>query len=312
MSFDVISIGGLLVEIIRKEVGKPFRNAADFSGPFPSGDTPIFINAAANLGMKCGFIGSCGDDEFGECVYNRLKESGVDMQYVKRIKDTMTGTTFVAYEMDGTRQFLYHLKESGSAIINIDDVNEEYFKDCKWVHYTAFNLEISDSVRSAVYKSLQLLDPKTKVSFDPNIRPELLTPFQIQKLSEPIMNRADLIMPSQNELSTMYGKDDHDCCLEWMNRGKTVILKLGGEGCRIYDKGSIIDVPPFKTFEIDATGAGDIFCAAFLFALTEGKSLYDAAVYANAAGAVSVTTMGPMESTVNRTELDNFIHERMN
>lgn len=311
MGFDVISMGGLLVEIIRKEAGKPFRSAADFSGPFPSGDTPIFINAAVKLGMKCGFIGSCGDDEFGECVYNRLLESGVDMQYVKKVKDTMTGTTFVAYEMDGTRQFLYHLKGSGTAIIDIDDVNAEYFKDCKWVHYTAFNMEISDSVRSAVYKSLQVLDPKTKVSFDPNIRPELLTPTQILKLSEPIMNRADLIIPSQGEMAAMYGKDDHECCMDWMDKGKTVVLKLGGDGCRIYDKGSIIDVPSFRTFEIDATGAGDIFCAALLFALTEGKSLYDAALYANAAGAISVTMMGPMEGTVDKAELDRFINERM-
>jgi tagatose kinase len=307
MSFEIISMGALLVEIIRKELGKPFREASDFAGPFPSGDTPIFINAAAKLGRKCGFIGSCGDDEFGDCVYDRMLQSGVDMQYVSKIKDTITGTTFVAYEEDGTRQFLYHLRNSGSAVINIEDVSEEYFKNCKWVHYTAFNLEISDSVRSAVYKSLQILDDKTRVSFDPNIRFELCPPAKIRELCEPIMRRADLLMPSQFEFQMMYGKDDHQCCMEWMQKGKTVILKMADKGCRIYDKGEITDIPPFKTVEIDATGAGDIFCAAFIHALLEGRSFYEAGRYANAAGAFSVMRMGPMEGTVTKEDLDDFL-----
>jgi len=311
MAFDIISMGGLLVEIMRKEFGKSLKEAADFSGPFPSGDTPIFIHAAAMLERKCGFIGSCGDDDFGECVFQRLEESGVDMSYVRKVSGKMTGTTFVMYEEDGTRKFLYHLQDSDSSIIDIDDVKAEYFSGAKCVHYTAFNLEISDSIRSAVYKSLQMLDDDVLVSFDPNLRFELYPAEKIREMCEPIMARADIIMPSEFEMSQLFGKDDHECCMEWMEKGKTVVLKLAENGCRIYSKGSVIDVPQFRTVEIDATGAGDVFCAAFIVGLLNGKSLQDAAVYANAAGAFSVTRLGPMEGIVPKNELDDFISKEM-
>ncbi len=307
MGHEIISIGGLLVEIIRKEHGRTLSESADFAGPYPSGDTPIFIHAAAKLGKDCGFIGSCGNDAFGDCVYDRLAASGVDMTHVKKIPGLMTGTTFVMYEEDGTRKFMYHLQNSGSAVVTIDDVSSEYFKGCKWVHYTAFNLEISDSVRSAIYRSMQLLDDDTIVSFDPNVRFELYSPEQLKKMCEPILKRANVILPSQYEFSRMYGKTDDEVCTEWMDKGKLVILKLADQGCRIYEKGKIVDVAPFRTVEIDATGAGDIFCAAFAVARLDGKSIHDAAVYANAAGAFSVTRMGPMEGTVSKEELEEFL-----
>lgn len=310
MSLEIISMGGLLVEIIRKEHGKTLSEPADFTGPYPSGDTPIFIYAAAKLGKRCGFIGSCGDDAFGKCVYDRLNTVGVDMTHIRKIPGLMTGTTFVMYEEDGTRRFMYHLQNTGSAVVTIDDVSSEYFKDCKWVHYTAFNLEISDSLRSGIYRSMQLIDDNTIVSFDPNVRFELYSPEQIKEMCEPIIKRANILLPSQYEFSQMYGKTDEEVCTELMEKGKLVILKLADQGCRIYEKGKIMDVAPFQIVEIDATGAGDIFCAAFAVARLDGRSVYNSAVFANAAGALSVTRMGPMEGTFTKDELEEFLRTR--
>ena len=66
LNLDIITIGPLVVEIIRKGLDREFYEPAEFQGPYPSGDTPIFINAAARLGMKTGMIGSVGDDDFGK------------------------------------------------------------------------------------------------------------------------------------------------------------------------------------------------------------------------------------------------------
>ena len=127
-------MGPLIVEIIRIERNRTFCEAGTFAGPFPSGDTPIFIHAAAKMGMNCGFLGSVGDDGFGKCVFDRMKHSGVDMTHTLVVPNTYTGSTFVYYNEDDSRDFMYHLKGSGSEVIYEGEVDREYFKDCKWVH----------------------------------------------------------------------------------------------------------------------------------------------------------------------------------
>ena len=67
MSVEVISLGELLVEIMRKEVDQPLDRPADFVGPFPSGAPAIFADAVAKLGHSAGFVGALGNDDFARC-----------------------------------------------------------------------------------------------------------------------------------------------------------------------------------------------------------------------------------------------------
>ena len=57
-NYDIVTIGSMFVEIMRKELEKPLSMPADFTGPYPSGDIAIFLNAAAKLGSKCAIIGA--------------------------------------------------------------------------------------------------------------------------------------------------------------------------------------------------------------------------------------------------------------
>ena len=45
-NYDIVTIGSMFVEIMRKELEKPLSMPADFTGPYPSGDIAIFLNAA--------------------------------------------------------------------------------------------------------------------------------------------------------------------------------------------------------------------------------------------------------------------------
>jgi sugar/nucleoside kinase (ribokinase family) len=49
-----------------------------------------------------------------------------------------------------------------------------------------------------------------------------------------------------------------------------------------------LDVPAFEIEPRNATGSGDVFNAALVHALAEGKDLLDAVRFANAAGALRV------------------------
>ena len=316
MSYEIVSIGGLLVEIMRKEVDKPFDKAADLIGPYPSGDTPITINAAAKLGRKCAYIGVVGDDDFGKCVTGRLKENGVSMDMIRVVPGATTGTAFVAYFKDGSRTFIYHWRHAAAGMLDECDIQPEKLEGVKWVHVTGVTISSSESSARAVYKLIKELPKDTKLSFDPNIRPEVLSIEEIRKLCAPAIDRADIIFPSLTEAKMFTGAESDEAgCKIWTDMGKTVVMKCGKEGCRIYNKGEVISIPTFPVEdirhveEIDPTGAGDTFCGAFLTALLEGRSLYDSGRFANAAASLSILKKGPMEGAPTRDEVLELLGE---
>ena len=134
MGFDIVTMGPLICEVMRKELDKPLDRPADFTGPYPSGDAAIMLNAAAKLGAKCAMVGVVGDDGFGRCVTDRLEESGADCSMVRVEKDAATGVAFVCYYSDGSRNFLYHVRYAAPGMLTPDDVDMDKIRDSKWVH----------------------------------------------------------------------------------------------------------------------------------------------------------------------------------
>lgn len=310
MGFDIVTMGPLICEVMRKELDKPLDAPADFTGPYPSGDAAIMLNAACKLGAKGAMIGVVGDDGFGRCVTKRLEEDGADCSMIRVDKTASTGVAFVCYYQDGSRNFLFHVQDAAPGRLTPEDVDMEKVRSSKWVHVSGFTMSTNQNSADAVYKMVQGIPAETKVCFDPNIRPEALSVEEIKALCGPVVERADVILPSKSEAMMFTGAaSDDEGCRQWAAEGKIVVLKNGSEGCRIYAGDQVIDVPSFQVEEVDPTGAGDTFCGAFLTALTEGMSLKDCGRFANAAGAMSVRKQGPMEGAPSRAELEAFLAE---
>lgn len=305
---EILTIGGLLVEIMRKEVDHPFTQAADLIGPFPSGDVGIFIDVAARLGGDCAIIGAVGNDGFGECLIDRFGRDGVDTSMIETINGATTGTAFVAYFGDGSRSFIYHWRHAAAGMLNKNNITPDMLKDVKWAHFTGVTISVNEQCKEAVYHLIDCLPSSAKVSFDPNIRPEVLSVDQIRELCAPVLERADIFFPSKTEamMFTQAASDDEGC-KALAAQGKLVVLKNGTEGCRIFSGEKIVDVPAFTVEEIDPTGAGDSFCAGFITALNDGLDLVQAGEFANAVGALAVTQKGPMEGAKNKQEVLDFI-----
>lgn len=310
MGFDIVTMGPLICEVMRKELDKPLDAPADFTGPYPSGDAAIMLNAAAKLGANCAMIGVVGNDGFGRCVTNRLKESGADCSMIRIHPEASTGVAFVCYYSDGSRNFLYHVHHAAPGMLTPEDVDTEKLKGTKWLHVSGFTMSTNQASAEAVYKMVREASPETKVCFDPNIRPEALSVEEIRRLCMPVLERADLILPSKSEAMMFTGAaSDDEGCRKWAAEGKIIVLKNGEAGSRIYTKDEVVDVPSFPVEEVDPTGAGDTFCGAFLTALIEGKSIRECGRFANAAGAMSVCKQGPMEGAPSREELEAFLKE---
>ena len=180
MSPDLICLGELLVEIMRTEVDTPHgKIGAKYKGPFPSRAPAIFINSAARMGkpfnVTTGFIGVIGNDEFGAAVVNKLKRDGVDISQIRITKSKTTGIAFNQYNANGSRKFIFAAGAAGE--ISPGDIKEDYFKNVKSLHIMGSGLSISENSREACYKATKVAkkqNPDVIISFDPNLRPEML------------------------------------------------------------------------------------------------------------------------------------------
>ena len=87
------------------------------------------------------------------------------------------------------------------------------------------------------------------------------------------------------------------------------MITLGSRGVFISADGRDEIVPCFRVDAIDTTGAGDAFNGGFLTALAEGKDEWEAARFASALAAISVTRMGTTPAMPTRAEVDAFLNE---
>jgi sugar/nucleoside kinase (ribokinase family) len=214
----------------------------------------------------------------------------------------------VAYFTGGKRKFIFHWRYAAAGRLGPEHIHPEYFLSARWLHLTGCNLAASPSAKEACYKAMRLLPASAHLSFDANIRPELLTTDQIRDLVKPVLERADVILPSLTEAAMLTGLDTDELgCRLWASQEKTVVLKMGPQGCRIYSRDQVITVPGYAVQEVDPTGAGDSFCAAFTVAMLENMPLEEAGRFANAVGALAVTRLGPMEGAPTRQQVMEFI-----
>lgn len=73
---------------------------------------------------------------------------------------------------------------------------------------------------------------------------------------------------------------------------KLGVETLGPEGCRVYHGGGVTHIPLRREVEVDPTGAGDIFAAAFFIRYRDTGNVVQAAQFANACASLSVRGRG--------------------
>ncbi len=310
---EIITVGEVLVEIMRPAVEQPLDRVGTFNGPFPSGAPAIFAVAAARLGLDTGFIGSVGEDAFGRLMRSCFSHEGVDASQLQTPSGHSTGAAFVAYEPDGSREFVFHIRHAAAGQLLADLIQETYFEDVKWLHISGSTIFLNANSRVACQRALDLtLTRGGRVSLDPNLRPELMPLDQAKVALDPFLKAADLILPTAAEIHGITGKTNEERAVEVLGikDNAVVALKKGPLGCAIYHAGRWFGVSGFSVEEVDPTGAGDCFSAAFIAGLEAGWSLERVGRYANAAGALAVTKLGPMSGAPTRGQVDALIREQ--
>ena len=306
---SILTIGEILVEIMATDKGNGFREPLSLVGPFPSGAPAIFIDQAARFGQPAAIIGCVGDDDFGRVNIDRLRRDGVNVEGVRIDPEMATGSAFVRYRSDDSRSFVFNIKHSASGQLALDEAARAVLDRSDHLHVMGTAL-FSPHVIDVVLDCVGAIRARGgTISFDPNLRPEILSLPGLREACETLFRRCDLYLPSGDELHLFtQAKEEKAAVAEILGRGvRAIVHKRGADGACYFDAATHLQQPGFQVDEVDPTGAGDCFGATFVSCWLRDMPPSLCLAYAAASGALAVTRQGPMEGAASQSDLDAFL-----
>jgi ribokinase len=286
--FDVIGFGALNVDklfkvnrLAKAEEESFIESYAEACGGSAANTTV----GLARLGCKVGFIGKVGCDKEGDLLLAVFCEEGVDTSGVIRAKHGKSGSVMGFVDQKGARAL--YIDAGVNDTMTLDEVNVEYVSQARFLHLTSFVGEKSFQTQK---KLLETLPNNFKVSFDPGA---LYARRGLVQL-EPIIKKSYVLMPNAVELELLTGKTDYCKGADFLigKGAKIVAVKLGGDGCYVTDGHERHLVKAIKVKVVDTTGAGDAFCAGFLYGLLNDKSLIECGRLGNFVASRCIMKMG--------------------
>jgi len=255
---------------------------------------------AARAGGKVAFIARVGRDAFGDQAIAGLLRDRIDVSRVFRDKLTPSGVALIFVAQDGENSIA--VAGGANAKLSPSDVKKA-----------------AGVIRSAGLLVAQLETPLATVTAAVELAvkagvPVILNPAPARPLPNSLLERISILTPNETEAELLTGIKVTDAaaaakaCSKLRSRGVgIVILTLGERGAFLADANGQRLVPGFKVKTVDSTAAGDIFNGALSVALAEGKAVFDAVRFANAAAALSVTRLGAQPSAPSRADIEKFI-----
>ncbi|WPU20977.1 sugar kinase [Cedecea neteri] len=314
MNVTICTIGELLVEFLAKKENQGFSQPGEFWGPYPSGAPAIFADQVAKLGFGSVLFSCVGSDAFGEMNIARLERDGVNVNGITVLQKATTGSAFVSYRNQSQRDFIFNLPNSACGLLTADHIDETLLNQCNHFHImgsSLFSFRIIDAMRKAIEN---VKSRGGTVSFDPNIRKEMLNIPEMSQAFEYILDYTDIFLPSDGELDYFgrhQGEDEQRLVDNLLKRGvKHVVIKRGPRGASYFSDRQTWHLPGFAVSVVDPTGAGDCFGATFVSLFLSGVQPQEALSWANASGSLAISQRGPMEGTSTRSQIEAFLAAR--
>lgn len=308
MPYDIVTVGEILVEVLTEKAGQPLDRPGTLLGPYPSGAPAIAIDQAALMGARTAIIAKIGKDDFGRLNKERLSADGVDISHIVETDGNSTGVAFVTYFPDGERQFIFHFEKAACGELEPEDVKESVVARSRYLHLMGCSVTGSPTMAAAILRAVRFArDNGVKISFDPNIRPELLRGAVMDHYRN-ILDACEILLTGRKELEALFGRSAEDAVRTLLEqKERIVVTKDGARGACAFTRSEALRIAACPAVEADPTGAGDSFDGAFLAMLCEGHGIRTAMRYGTAAGALAVSKRGPMEGNTSREGVEAFM-----
>ncbi len=296
---NIVALGELLIDFIQSgasEIGNPVYEAN------PGGAPCNFLAMTKKLGNNASFIGKVGSDKFGLQLENAITTAGVDTSGLIKSDESGTTLAFVHHDSTGDRSFTFY--RAADALLNEEDVKEEYFKLQDVFHFGTLSMT-NPICKGATLKAINIAKEKNLlISFDPNLRTNLWD--DLNKAREAFIEGfkvCNILKIADNELQWFTKIDDLDEAMEKFRKDydiDLIFLTLGRAGSTAYYKDICVSAPTFLEVPcVDTTGAGDSFMGSSLSKVLEygidnlnKENLKDILLFANAAASLVASKRG--------------------
>jgi sugar/nucleoside kinase (ribokinase family) len=298
MLFDVVGNGANSVDFVHLLPGypQPFGSFAKMKIQrqeiLCGGQMATAMSACASLGLRAKYVGVTGTDDNGRRVRRELERRGIDLsdliirdaqnQFAVILVDETNGDRIVLWDRDeklALRERDLPAEAIASArIVHVDDVDQP-------AAILAARMARERGV--AVTSDIDRLTDRTR---------ELIDAVTIPIFAEHVPTRVTGVADHQEALQALRAAHHRLLC-----------VTLGERGAMAVDAAGTHYVPAFQVNAVDTTGAGDVFRAAFVYALLREWATEDILRFANAAAAVSCTRLGALGGIPSLHEVEALV-----
>ncbi len=301
---QILVLGSLNIDLVQRVPRLP-RPGETLRG----GDLQIFVGgkganqacAAARTGGNAAMAGLVGNDVFASRLLQALRDAGVNTAQVSAA-DAASGSALIAVLPHGENAIVISPGANGKVSV-------------EFAQNAVVNLQRGDFLLCQLEIPLPAVEAAMKTAHERGVV-TILDPAPAAELSDDLLRSVSILTPNQTEAAFLTGAsktpenraEAEQAAQELQRRGaRTVMIKMGEQGCLIADASSAMIAAGFRVEVVDTTAAGDTFNGALATALTEGASLSEAARFANAAAALSVTKPGAIPSLPTRAQVEQFL-----
>jgi sugar/nucleoside kinase (ribokinase family) len=300
--YDVVGIGNAIVDIFghcddaflsKHDLPKGFMRLIDaqeadrlygLMGPAmerSGGSAANTIAGLASFGGKGAFIGRVADDQFGKVFWHDIRASGVAFETAPATGGLPTAVCLVFVTPDGERTmntFLGASTELGAAEVDAAMIAaakvtylEGYLFD-KPEAKEAFHAAAAIAAKAGRKTALSLSDAfcvdRHRTDFRKLVKSEI-----------------DILFANEKEITALYEVNSFDEAVAAV-RGECeiAVLTRSEAGSVIVTQKETVQVRPTRVDKVvDATGAGDLYAAGFLYGFTHGNYVVTAGLLASLA-----------------------------
>ena len=300
MTFDVVGFGALnldklyKVSMIAKEEEE--GSVLDFKES-AGGSAANTVVGLARLELKTGFIGKVAADREGNFLLDDFRKEKVDVKGIAVSERGRSGTVMGFIDPKGDRAL--YVDPGVNDQIEFKDINLDYVAGTEFLHLSSF---VGEKPFKAQKQLLEQLSSVT-ISFDPGA---IYARKGLNAL-KPIIEKSYVMFPNGIEVKLLTGQDYREGAETFIELGADLVaVKLGEGGCYITDGKESHLIEAYNVEAVDTTGAGDAFCAGFLYGLIKQKDLYECGKLGNFVASRCISKMGARTGLPKQTDLKNL------
>lgn len=240
-----------------------------------------------NASFSAAFAGICGDDDDGSFFRHEHEKEKVDLKYLSKLPEFRNDCCIALVTPDGERTFRTAI--GASSQMDLDWFREIDFSKFEYVLLEGYLLYNGDFMLEVIDRITQ---SGAKVVLDLGSA-ELVETFTKELNQILIGGKVDIILANSSEAEAFFASGDSGKnCLKLSEFCRIAVVKLGADGAWIGSNGDLLKICGEKVNVLDTTGAGDSWAGAFLYGLTQGKSLVECGNFANKIAALMVQNYG--------------------